>query len=314
MGAALLDLVHRESRAQALLKVDRPLVRWTSSAALFLARIAAAGEFVPSNPLPEKSRYTLFNPTPIALHRAFNTDRPSKTDSPYTVDAGVFQIETDLASFSLDKRNPADADVRVRTWLTGQTNFKLGLTNWADIQLVPQSYVGRRTTGRDAAAPVTQRGFGDTTLRLKINFIGNDGGPFVLALVSSLKIPTNTNHLGNGVYEPGFGLPINYALPAGFTLFAQTRIDILDEPASARRRVQWSNPVGVSRTIVGKLSGYAEFYSAVSSDRDHPWVGTADVGLIYQVSPNFSVDLNSFVGLTRSADDLNIFFGFARRF
>lgn len=282
--------------------------------ALFLAHVAAAGERPPSNPLPEKSRYTLFDPTPVALRRAFNTDRPSKTDSPYTIDAGVFQVEADLASFSWDETNPTDADLRVRTWLTGQINFKLGLTNWADIQVVPPGYLRRRTTSCNAAAPLTQNGFGDTTVRLKIKFVGNDGGPFVLALVSSLKIPTNADRLGNGVFEPGFGLPINYALPGGFTLFAQTRIDLLDEGQSAAPRVQWSNPIGVSRTIVGRLSGYAEFYSAISSGRGHPWVGTADIGLIYQVSPNFSVDINSFVGLTSSADDLNVFIGFARRF
>ncbi|HTL78180.1 MAG TPA: hypothetical protein VL136_02145, partial [Candidatus Babeliales bacterium] len=44
-------------------------------------------------PTPDKSHYTLFNPTPIDLRRPYNTDRPSKTDSPYTVDAGVFQVE-----------------------------------------------------------------------------------------------------------------------------------------------------------------------------------------------------------------------------
>ena len=313
MGATVLDLVHREPRAEAVLMTNLPM-RWISSAALFLAPVAAAGEFPPSNPLPEKSRYTLFDPTPIRLRRAYNTDRPSRTDSPYTLDAGVFQVETDLASFFLDERNQTDADVRVRTWLAGQTNFKLGLTNRTDFQLVPPAYVKRRTITRDAAAPTIQRGVGDTTVRLKINFVGNDSGPFVLALVSSLKIPTNTSHLGNSAYEPGFGLPINYALPVGFILFAQTRIDILDEPGSARRRVQWSNPVGLSRTIAGKLSGYAEFYSAVSSGRDYPWIGTADVGFIYQVSPDFSIDINSFLGLTRSADDLNAFVGFARRF
>jgi hypothetical protein len=59
------------------------------------------------------------------------------------------------------------------------------------------------------------------------------------------------------------------------------------------------------------LSGYIEFYDVVTSG---PWIGTLDTGLIYQITANFSVDINSFVGLTRSADDLNLFVGFARRF
>ncbi len=261
------------------------------------------------NPTTDKSAYTLFNPTPIELRRPYNTDRPSKTDSSYTIDAGVFQIESDVANWTLDEENR----VRTRTWIIGNTNFRLGLTNWMDLQIFPQFYLNTRTSGPGFGKPVEQDGFGDTTLRLKINFIGNDGGKLVIGFVSSLKMPTNTGHTGNHVWEPGFGLPLNYLLPTGFTLFAQTRIDIFDEPHSGNRRVQWSNPVGISRTIFGKLSGYLEFYNAVSSGH-HPWIGALDTGLIYQVTPNFSVDVNAFFGLTQNAPDYNVLLGFGHRF
>jgi hypothetical protein len=261
-------------------------------------------------PTPDKSQYTLFNPTPINLRRAYNTDRPSKTDSPYTVDAGVFQIESDVANWTLDEEN----HVRFRSWIIGNTNFKIGLTNWMDLQVFPQFYVNNRTSGSGFGKPLEQDGFGDTTVRLKINLLGNDGGKLAIGFVSSLKIPTSTDHFANHVWEPGFGLPLNYSLPAGFTLFAQTRVDVLDEPHSGNMRVQWQNPIGVSRTIVGNLSGYVEFYNAVSTGHNHPWIGTVDTGLIYQVTPDFSVDMNSFFGVTDSAPDYNVFVGFGRRF
>jgi Putative MetA-pathway of phenol degradation len=54
--------------------------------------------------------------------------------------------------------------------------------------------------------------------------------------------------------------------------------------------------------------------SAASTGHDQPWVGTFDAGLIYQVTPNFSVDVNSFFGLTDSAPDYNVFTGFGYRF
>jgi hypothetical protein len=76
-------------------------------------------------------------------------------------------------------------------------------------------------------------------------------------------------------------------------------------------QVQWQNPIGLSRTIVGNLSCYVEFYDAVSSG---PRVGTLDTGLIYQATPNFSVDVNSVFSLTRSASDYNVFSGFGYRF
>ena len=267
-----------------------------------------------ATPPPDKSRYTIFNPTPLELRRAYNTDRSSKTDSPFTIDAGVFQIETDVFNWTVDRNNTSDLNVRVRTMILGQTNFKVGLTNWMDLQIFPQGYVERRTSGVDFGSPVTQRGFGDTTVRLKINLFGNDGGKVVLGLVGSLKIPTNSEHLGNSVYEPAIELPLNISLPAGFTFFGQTRIDLLDRTGSSERRVQWSNPVGVSRTIVGKLSGYVEFYNAVSSGSGYPWIGTLDTGLSYQLTPNCAVDVNAFYGLTRSADDINVFTGFGYRF
>jgi len=262
-------------------------------------------------PAQDKSRYTLFNPTPVNLRRPYNTDRPSKTDSPFTIDAGVFQIESDVWNWTLDEPDTKHGDKRIRTWIVGNSNFKLGLTNWMDLQIFPQFYVNKRTSGPGFGKPLEQDGFGDTTIRLKINLLGNDGGKLVIGFLSSLKIPTNTGDTGNHVWEPGFELPVNYSLPWGFTLFAQTRIDVLDKSRSSNMQVQWQNPIGLSRTIVGNLSAYVEFYDAVSSG---PWVGTLDTGLIYQVTPNFSIDVNAFFGLTRSAPDYDVFSGFGYRF
>ena len=132
---------------------------------------ADADSSAESTPVPNKSQYTLFNPTPIDLRRPYNTDRPSKTDSPYTVDAGVFQVESDVWNWTLDEEN----HVRTRTWTLSNTNFKLGLTNWMDLQIFPQFYVNTRTSGSGFGKAVTNDGFGDTTVRLKINLLGNDG-------------------------------------------------------------------------------------------------------------------------------------------
>jgi hypothetical protein len=76
----------------------------TTSAMALCAQFAFADgdSSAASTPRPDKSQYTLFNPTPIDLRRPYNTDRPSKTDSPFTIDAGVFQIESDVASWTLD--------------------------------------------------------------------------------------------------------------------------------------------------------------------------------------------------------------------
>ena len=51
-----------------------------------------------------KSEFNFLNPTPTNQMRETNTDRPDKTEGPYTVDAGHVQIEMDLANYSYDPR------------------------------------------------------------------------------------------------------------------------------------------------------------------------------------------------------------------
>jgi hypothetical protein len=137
----VLDLVRRQSASSFQSVVTRPVI-------VFVAVALAVQHAVSADPsptaAPDKSQYTLFNPTPIDLRRAYNTDRPSKTDSPFTIDAGAFQIESDVANWALDY----EKDVRVRTWIIGNTNFKLGLTNWMDLQVFPQFYVNTRERPR----------------------------------------------------------------------------------------------------------------------------------------------------------------------
>ena len=61
----------------------------TLASALLVTTATAA---FAADPLPDKAQYTLFNPTPPQWLREMSTDRPDKTESPYTVDAVHFQI------------------------------------------------------------------------------------------------------------------------------------------------------------------------------------------------------------------------------
>ena len=58
----------------------------------------------------DKSQYTLFNPTPADQMRSFNTDRPTKSNVPYTVDAGHFQYEGDVFIYGFDNTTTPGTD------------------------------------------------------------------------------------------------------------------------------------------------------------------------------------------------------------
>ena len=75
-----------------------------------------------SQPLPDKSGYNFLNPTPDEAMRELSPDRPDKTESPYTVDAGHFQLEMDFANYTQDDSK----GVKTYAWNVAPVNVKVG--------------------------------------------------------------------------------------------------------------------------------------------------------------------------------------------
>ncbi|KAF0180186.1 MAG: hypothetical protein FD161_964 [Limisphaerales bacterium] len=280
-----------------------------SSLALILVSCAALAADAP----PDKSQYHLFNPTPPQWLREMSTDRPDKTESPYTVDAGHFQIEMDLVNYSYDKYNPARDGTIVRTWGIAPINLKVGLLNNLDVQLVlqPHTYVH---TSDPAAGVSKQRGFGDLVTRVKWNLWGDDGGATAFALMPYLKLPTNQDQLGNHSVEFGLIAPLAVELPAGWGMGLMTQLDVVRDTTSSGYHPEFVNTVTFGHDIVGDLGGYVEFYSSVSAERGSSWVGTVDLGLTYALTKNIQLDAGINLGVTRAADDWNPFVGISWRF
>ncbi len=309
---------------------------------------------------PDKSIYNLFNPVPKELMREMSTDRPDKTESPYTVDAGRFQVETDLLTYSRAEEKGETGHTRSDAWALAPVNLKLGLLNNMDLQIVIDTYnlVDTedtrntrtrlrsalefydlvRTTGnpngnlperinsllearklvlnRDLRARNTQRqsGFGDVSLRLKINVWGNDGGKTAFAVMPFIKFPTNQDDLGNNAVEGGVIFPLAVELPAGWGMGLMTEVDFLRNDSNNDYHASWINSITFSHNIVGNLGGYVEFFSEVSSEHGAPWVGTVDCGLTYGLTDNIQLDVGVNVGVTEAADDVNPFVGLSWRF
>src|SRR5882724_3213861 len=181
------------------------MFRITISALLFSCAICSIA-------LAEKNKsdFNLFNPTPPDLMREFNTDRPDKTESPYTVDAGHLQLEMDLVSYSYDSRNPQHESRRVQQLNILSTNFKIGLLNNLDFQLISDNFLWLRDEDLSTHQANETSGAGDTTLRFKLNLWGNDGGKSAFGLLPFITFPTASDDLG--VQDTEFGLILPLAL------------------------------------------------------------------------------------------------------
>lgn len=260
--------------------------------------------------------HTLFNPTPDDQLRPMTTERPSKTDSPYSLDAGRFQVESNIYGYV--HNDDCVNGICTKTsqhFVGGSTNLRIGLTNHTDLQLIADLY--RDMTVKDITAGTKQekQGYGDTLVRLKINAIGNNpSDKMSLGILPYVKLPTNHDDLGNDEVEGGVGLPFNVNLSGGWSLGGMTQLNLITEPDFSGYDPAYVNSLVVSKGITDSLSGYAEFYTYKADQKGAEWLNTLDFGSVYTVTDNFRIDANIQLGVTDAADDVNFFLGTAYRF
>ena len=282
-------------------------------AALLLLLFAGQPALLSAVGRPDKSGFTLFNPTPSALLRELSTDRPDQTESPYTVDAGHIQIEMDFATYTFDHDPAGGADVRTREWNFAPVNLKIGLTNRVDLQLLLAPIVRSRTEDRVAGTVARASGFGDITTRLKINFWGNDGGTTAFGIMPFVKWPLSASEVRNGKIEGGVIFPFAMDLPGGWGMGAMTELDFVSDGVGGYD-TEWLNSLTFSRDLIGRLGGYVEFVAVTGNAPGFKWQGQFDVGFTYAVADAIQLDCGCNFGVTQSAPDFQLFFGISRRF
>jgi hypothetical protein len=260
----------------------------------------------------DKSAFHLLNPTPSEYLRPMDTDGPGATESPYTVDAGHFQIEMTFLAYAAEVNSFRGEPYELEASALLPMILKVGLFNRLDVQLVLEPYnVVRERLGSNET---TTRGFGDTSFRLKYNCWGNDDGPTAFAVMPYVKFPTSKEGVGNESVEGGLILPLSASLPAEFWLGLTTRFDVVRDRAENGYHTEFVNSLAIGHDLFGGLFGYVEFFSAISTEPDAPWVSTFNTVLTYTVTDNVQLNAGANTGLTRAADDWNIFVGMALRF
>jgi hypothetical protein len=262
---------------------------------------------------PDKSGYNLFNPTPDEYMREISPDRPDKTDSPFTVDAGHFQLEMDYANFTYDAPTAAHGNLKTEDYQLAPMNVKVGVLNNLDFQLVLSPYQWQRIEDKATGTIEKNSGFGDIAPRVKVNLIGNDGGFFALALIPFVKFPTAQDNLGNGAYEGGVGIPYAFNVP-NWDVGFQTTVSISQDAASSGHHAEIANSVSIGHAVVGKLEYHVEFFSSVSTERNSDWIGTFDTWFTYQVNENLIFDSGIYIGVTKAADDWHPWVGMTWRY
>ena len=210
--------------------------------------------------------YSLFDPVPDQDMRPFCTDRPTKGNNPCTVDAGHFQIESDLLNVTF-----ADSGgIRTDTYVYTSPNFKVGLTDTVDaeVNISPDIEVVMHDHGKRSDIS----GFGDTIVHVKANLIGNAGGEFGAAFDPWLKIPTAANGIGNGAVEAGGIVPMQLTLSDTWSLASNPELDVLKNALDSGYHTAGIMELALTRNVSPNFTASVELWGEANADPS----GTSD--------------------------------------
>lgn len=268
------------------------------------ARAADAETDVPD----DKRGYHLFRPTPAPLLRDLSTDRPDITESPHTVDAGRFQVELEVASYSEDE-SPIG---RAKNIGVLGVNAKVGLLNSMDVQLGAGT-VRREFASDSLGVNEETSGVTDLAVRLKWNLWGNDRGATAMALMPFVTLPTGSEGFTSDAVEGGLIAPFGVSLPADFDMGLMAEADWIKDSDGSGHHLEWLTTATLGRGLVGSLGAFVEMAASFRPQREGDWVGTADAGLTFGPTPNVQLDAGVLLGLSEDADGGTFFLGLSLR-
>jgi hypothetical protein len=289
--------------------MQQHLVATLVALGLTIAGVARADD--PAPPPPDKSGFTLFDPTPVADLRAFCTDRPTKSTGPCTVDAGAWQVESDIFNDTFDSID----GVTTTTELFTNPTLKLGVTNTLDLEINLAPY--EQVAARDRGVTKTFSGVGDLFLRAKWSLVGDDGGNFGLALVPYVKAPTAPLGVGNGVTEGGLIVPIQFNLSNNLQVLFDPEVDLLADAVGSGRHPNVIDLISLSYPATKTITLSAELWGDVNFDPTGTVTQASfDLGAAWipARAPNLQFDGGVNLGLNSATPGVQAYVGVSHRF
>jgi len=259
--------------------------------------------------------YGPFNPVPDAGLRPLTTDRPGKSSSPVTVDAGHFQLEADLFNYSY-----TDLDgTTTRAWSTPNVLLKYGVSRTIDVE-VAVSGINQFEYHNHATDQVAKAyGIGDTWVGAKFNIFGDDPGDGppnqAFAIIPFVKIPTAARGLGNHLIEATVALPYQINLPDNWSLVLENADGLRANHNGNRYEGDYQAMVNLSHPLFfDSLTAQVEFFDDYGGDPAIGHAMTFDPAVQWSVLPNLAFDMGDYIGIDSKAPAENPYVGISARF
>ncbi len=245
----------------------------------------------------DKRQYTLFNPTPRRYMRPMVPDRPGITESPYSVDAGHFQYETDALRLLTRREGTAYG----HDWYGNHFLAKIGLTDRTDFQVALDSYTDTRNYDEaDPSATQVARGVGDVTLRVKHTLFGDDDSRWAVGIIGYVQLPTG-GRVGDGGYEPGLVVPGVYQFTKNWSAGGQVAANYFYDRDLGQHYLQLTPTLTTDYQFNKLVQAFVELVGYWDV-RQASWRSSINVGPQLDISDNVQLDFGTHLPITHSVD------------
>ena len=236
-------------------------------------------------------------------------DRPGKSTPACTVPAGDWQVETGFADWSLQK----DRGERDTSLVLGETTIKYGMTGSSDLEIDLTPWQRATSSGRGFREIAS--GIGDVKLLYKQQLTPGDA-PLQVTLMPFVKAPTAKHWLGNGKWEGGLLLPIDYAIgKSAFSIELTPELDWAADGDGRGHHVAMEQVVSLGWQATEKLNLSAELWSGWDWDPSGTTrQASADGSAAYLLSNDVQLDAGANFGLNRATPDVELYGGVSVRF
>jgi hypothetical protein len=257
----------------------RPLVNGAARHLLavgLFCLFASSAVFAQSSPDPE----------PV-----ISTDRPSVAESPLVVPQNALQFENGMLFSNSQGQNTFDLP---------ETEIRFGLLSKTELRLSVPDYYHNFSN-----APGAVSGFGDIAPGIKQQLGPLDG--FNLSAIFYLSMPSGSNGISSGGYDPALQFPWSRAVSANWTVGGQGAF-------------YWPTEAG-KHTLTGQTTFYADRQLTKPWDAFVEYAGSFPVrggsqqilhfGSSYKLAPRHQIDFHVGVGLSSAAPTAFVGFGYS---
>lgn len=239
-----------------------------------------------------------------AADRPLSTDRPDRTESPYSVPKGWLQVECDVLTqgqFNFFHET-----------ITGTSlmafNAKYGVARNLDVQLLFAPWV-QVSTEQTGLPDDETSGTGPAGLRLKYNLAGNDFSGSAMALLPFAYVPTR----GDAVFD---AITWGLVAPVSIDLGGDRAMSAMAGAMRLNNDETWViGSVSLGTPIAGDFAGFVEIYVARAGFEDGALDDTTfDAGVTFAPDPDWQFDTGVYYGITSTTEDWRVFVGASARF